>query len=41
MDRELGAKFEFNGTTLKVVKGKLCYGCYFFIIVVEVINLLV
>ena len=29
MDRELGAKFEFNGTTLKVVKGKLCYGCYF------------
>ena len=29
MDSELGAKFEFNGTTLKVVKGKLCYGCYF------------
>lgn len=30
MDRELGAKFEFNGTTLKVVKGKFCYGCYFY-----------
>lgn len=30
MDRELGAKFEFNGTTLKVVKGKLCCGCYFY-----------
>ena len=29
MDRELGAKFEFNGTTLKVVKDKFCYGCYF------------
>ena len=30
MDRELGAKFEFNGTTLKVVKGGLCCGCYFY-----------
>ena len=30
MDRELGAKFEFNGTTLKVVKGKFCYDCYFY-----------
>ena len=30
MDRELGAKFEFNRTTLKVVKGKLCCGCYFY-----------
>ena len=30
MDRELGAKFEFNGTTLKVVKGNLCCGCYFY-----------
>ena len=30
MDRELGAKFEFNGTTLKVVKGKFCFGCYFY-----------
>lgn len=25
MDRELDAKFEFNGTTLKAVKGRLCY----------------
>lgn len=30
MDRELGTKFEFNGTTLKVVKGELCCGCYFY-----------
>ena len=30
MDRELGAKFEFNGTTLKVVKDQSCYGCYFY-----------
>lgn len=30
MDRELGAKFEFNGTILKVVKGDLCCGCYFY-----------
>ena len=30
MDSELGAKFEFNVTTLKVVKGRLCYGCYFY-----------
>lgn len=30
MDRELGAKFEFNGTTLKVVKDGSCYDCYFY-----------
>lgn len=30
MDRELGAKFEFNGTILKVVKDKSCYDCYFY-----------
>lgn len=30
MDRELDAKFEFNGTTLKVVKGDRCCGCYFY-----------
>ena len=30
MDSELGAKFEFNGTTLKVVKGDLYCGCYFY-----------
>lgn len=30
MDRKLGAKFEFNGTILKVVKGDICYGCYFY-----------
>ena len=30
MDRKLDSIFEFNGTTLKVVKGNLCYGCYFY-----------
>ena len=29
MDRKLDSIFEFNGTTLKVVKG-ICYSCYFY-----------
>lgn len=30
MDRELDSIFEYKGVTLKVVKGELCCGCYFY-----------
>ena len=33
MEREIGERFNYNGTTLEVVKQDIyrgCYGCYFF-----------